>query len=130
MPSPYAMNSMNQADWMQTAPSPYQQGMMSQAPKMAPNDTSFGDRVAAQGQQLANAPQAGMAGGVGGARMGGMAGGDQKMMADALRKGAGNLAAAVNPYLPGTQQATADQFGTNPYSDQSMMIAKQNQGLM
>lgn len=128
MASPYAMN---QADWMQTQPSPYQQNMMGGGqPMMAPNNTSFRDMAMAQGAQQAQ--QAGMAGGLGGARggLGQMAGSDQQKMAQALRSGVGKLGDTINPYLPTTQQATAGQYGTNPYSDQSLMLAQQNQGLM
>lgn len=126
MPNPYAAVSGAQPDWMSAQPSPYQQQMMGQ-PMMAPQNTGFSDRQAAIGQQLANQPaqnmggtRAGMGSGLGGAAM------DPQKMAAGLRK----LGDTVNPYLPTTQQATADQFGTNPYSDQSLMIAKQNQGLM
>lgn len=132
MPNPYA--TMNGPDWMSAAPSPYQQGMQNpygQAPRMAPGGSSFGDRAAAVGQQLVNQPmgnmgatQAGMSSGLGGSAM------DPQKMAAGLRKlgaGANNV---INPLLPSTQQATADQYGTDPYSEQSRMLAQQDQGLM
>jgi hypothetical protein len=32
-------------------------------------------------------------------------------------------------YMPWTQAATADQYGTNPYSQQSLMLASQDLGM-
>ena len=135
MPNPYSPmmsgqnQMMGQPDWMSAAPSPYQQGMQNpyaQAPMRAPMDTSFSDRQAAVGQQLASQPRGNAGGSVGG--MGGGLGGpiDPQRLAQGLKK----FGEAANPYLPNTQMNTAEQFGTNPYSEQSRMIAQQNQGLM
>ena len=49
---------------------------------------------------------------------------DPKQMASALR----NIGQTLNAYSPWQQTATANQYGTDPYSEQSRMIAMQERG--
>jgi len=58
---------------------------------------------------------------------------DQMAMAKALRQPqTGADAAKMNEfgaYMPWNQMSTADQYGTNPYSQQSLMLASQDLGM-
>lgn len=49
---------------------------------------------------------------------------DPKQMASALR----NMGQTLNAYSPWQQTATANQYGTDPYSEQSRMLAMQERG--
>jgi len=48
-----------------------------------------------------------------------------KEMASALR----NMGETINAYSPWQQVSTADQYGTDPYSEQSRMLAMQERGM-
>lgn len=49
---------------------------------------------------------------------------DPKQMASALR----NIGQTLNAYSPWQQTAISNQYGTDPYSEQSRMIAMQERG--
>ena len=49
---------------------------------------------------------------------------DPKQLAQGLR----NLGQTLNVYSPWQQTATANQYGTDPYSEQSRMLAMQERG--
>lgn len=49
---------------------------------------------------------------------------DPKQLAQGLR----NMGQTVNVMMPYTQNAMADQYGTEPYSEQSRMLAMQERG--
>lgn len=50
---------------------------------------------------------------------------DPKQMANALR----NTGETLNAYAPWTQVNMAEQYGTDPYSEQSRMLAMQERGM-
>ena len=50
---------------------------------------------------------------------------DGKQMANALR----NLGQTANAYAPWTQSNISSNYGTNPYSEQSRMLAMQERGM-
>lgn len=49
---------------------------------------------------------------------------DPKQLAQGLR----NMGQTVNAMMPYTQNAMVDQYGTDPYSEQSRMLAMQERG--
>ena len=89
--------------------------------KVAPN-TSAQEQLKAmllqqQAQQVAQAGQVPKSGN------------DAFALAQMLKKdGQTPLTDYLNPYMPWTQLGTANQYGTDPYSQQSLMLAQQNQG--
>ena len=86
---------------------PYQQNIATQNQSI--------QQLLQQGSQLANA------------NLGGQSGGsfDGKQMASALR----NLGQTANAYAPWTQSNIASNYGTDPYSEQSRMLAMQERGM-
>lgn len=50
---------------------------------------------------------------------------DPKQLAQGLR----NMGETLNAYSPWQQNAMADQYGTDPYSEQSRMLAMQERGM-
>jgi len=49
---------------------------------------------------------------------------DPKQLAQGLR----NMGQTINAYAPWTQNTLASQYGTDPYSEQSRMLALQERG--
>lgn len=50
---------------------------------------------------------------------------DPKKMANALR----NFGQTANAYMPWTQSSISNNYGTDPYSEQSRMLAMQERGM-
>ena len=86
---------------------PYQQNISSQNQSL--------QQLLQQGNQLANAN-------LGGGSMGKI---DPSQLASALR----NLGQTANAYSPWTQSSVANTYGTDPYSEQSRMLAMQERGM-
>ena len=86
---------------------PYQQNISSQNQSI--------QRLLQQGNQLANANLDGQTD----------TSFNGKQMANALR----NLGQTANAYAPWTQSNIASNYGTDPYSEQSRMLAMQERGM-
>jgi len=111
--------------YMQPVNPQEQQGLMPVFQNIAQQQANQNAALAQQNQQVAQAGQTGQQGG----------GMNPMAMAAALRgkqPQTGADAAKMNEfgaYMPWTQAATAEKYGTDPYSQQSRMLASQELGM-